>query len=647
MVTRRSLSWTTLATLACVLLLTTAPALASDGVGSKKQAKPAIQFVGDKDIESSFTWQQLLDGTARIEVWNNSDCDRQVTVAFSPLVLLNATPDLLANSPITATIVATKPQPVKAHESASFQLKIDSHAVPHFSGSGNYGGLITISSDQPESAPIRRKFQISIPPAHPGISKATFFAKRDYPFRPFISAEGRVPLSGNTELGDHPRVIGYVQGLAGSSAVRWTRNEVPQGHPEETNAVLEFMDLPGAGSYDGQINFSHRDAKESEMSITIVARDAWGWPVLMIAIGIGSAYLAKRYLGVLRPTWTLRAQEAALGPAFVSSQAAFARAASGTSVAGFSIEADLESSRIDIRAVLSELEALPATSIMENPMYTSTGARLKQLSDTVGKWPRMAIAAVALQQASIEAYKTIDRDATIPRGEYKDSDPELFVTLSNTLSGRPISCADVANRLQEFQASLSLVDQWKQANLKIIDLSRVLQTLRSSSDSDDVKQIKVDLSSIWIDLWRADREEDLKNVSDALVNEEKAINGFIVKNKEPSAGEGYKAAFAAKQQLLEAKTVAAARKGAVATAPVKHEPNHFLLFIKGGDTASVGFAFLIALLTGLNVNYLGKPWGTFQDYVTMFLWAAGTKVGLDIVAAITDRFFSVLPSRPS
>jgi hypothetical protein len=57
-----------------------------------------------------------------------------------------------------------------------------------------------------------------------------------------------------------------------------------------------------------------------------------------------------------------------------------------------------------------------------------------------------------------------------------------------------------------------------------------------------------------------------------------------------------------------------------------------------GDTASLVVAFVIAILTGLSSNYLGKPFGTIQDYAALFLWAAGTKVALDILSSVLDKF---------
>jgi hypothetical protein len=57
-----------------------------------------------------------------------------------------------------------------------------------------------------------------------------------------------------------------------------------------------------------------------------------------------------------------------------------------------------------------------------------------------------------------------------------------------------------------------------------------------------------------------------------------------------------------------------------------------------GDFGASAFAFVIALLTGLNQFYLGtKPFGTVADYVTVFLWAAGTKVALDMLLTVVDK----------
>ena len=48
--------------------------------------------------------------------------------------------------------------------------------------------------------------------------------------------------------------------------------------------------------------------------------------------------------------------------------------------------------------------------------------------------------------------------------------------------------------------------------------------------------------------------------------------------------------------------------------------------------------------SGLSSNYLGKPFGTVQDYFTLFVWAAGTKVGLDIVTAALDKLVAWAPA---
>src|SRR5579872_4942892 len=60
--------------------------------------------------------------------------------------------------------------------------------------------------------------------------------------------------------------------------------------------------------------------------------------------------------------------------------------------------------------------------------------------------------------------------------------------------------------------------------------------------------------------------------------------------------------------------------------------------IASADIATTVFAFILALITGLNTMYFGKPFGTLADYAGLFIWAAGTKATLDIVLAIADNF---------
>ena len=55
-----------------------------------------------------------------------------------------------------------------------------------------------------------------------------------------------------------------------------------------------------------------------------------------------------------------------------------------------------------------------------------------------------------------------------------------------------------------------------------------------------------------------------------------------------------------------------------------------------GGLGSIVLALFIAIITGLNYSYWGKPFGTIQDCTVLFPWAL-EQVGVDIVTVITDR----------
>jgi hypothetical protein len=70
--------------------------------------------------------------------------------------------------------------------------------------------------------------------------------------------------------------------------------------------------------------------------------------------------------------------------------------------------------------------------------------------------------------------------------------------------------------------------------------------------------------------------------------------------------------------------------------------------IREGDVAVAIFAVIIAELIGLNTKYLGfRAFGTFKDYVDLFVWGAATKATLDIITVLLDKvsgaFYRQLP----
>jgi hypothetical protein len=65
--------------------------------------------------------------------------------------------------------------------------------------------------------------------------------------------------------------------------------------------------------------------------------------------------------------------------------------------------------------------------------------------------------------------------------------------------------------------------------------------------------------------------------------------------------------------------------------------------IREGDIATALFAVVIAELIGLNTKYLGfKSFGSFKDYIDLFVWGAGTKATLDILTVLLDKVSSSL-----
>jgi hypothetical protein len=614
----------------------------------KKGQPSSIQAFGTKDSDSSFTWDQMQTGTARIAVWNDSASDQGVKLHGNNLVLLSPTPDVAPIASIAITIIPDSAT-IHPHDSASFRITLNSSS-PNFGGSGAYGGIVEIDSEKPVKDPVFRKIQITVPPPRPALSKISFTAWRYFPFVSGGRANGEIPLTGNIEKPAIPKVVGYLQSDRGWGALRWTEIKQHREKQAQSLAVLEFDDLPAAGRYDGGINLLGIEEKDQQASISVTSKDIVIWPLAVIAGGIWIGWWAKRYVGVLRLTWSLRKLEAELGLAFRTSQEKFADLSVGKPYASYSIGSDLTIQRVAIRNQLDGLEGSSASLIEGTQQYKDSVSAIQQVQAVIAQWPDVASAASSLDEAISSANTTIEPNATVPPGGYVGT-PFVLKNVQQLLVGKPIACAEIPQLLKNLLDSTALVRKWLEANGNAITVSMNYGTLvgelttPTASQQSILDEIKDKLIAVWTHLWRGVSPDDFSTGPGS------DLDAAIQNIEQLKPSRPIKSAFAPPQDTLTSVTPATTHYATLSQVAVEAytlnlPPNdtqraEFLRrAIARSDTASVILASVIAVLTGLNSNYWGKPFGSLQDYAVLFLWAAGTKVGVDIIAAVTDKFIS-------
>jgi hypothetical protein len=641
------------------LLATTNRAAGKDnqkppGGSSSEKLKPSsLEAFGMKDFDFSFTWDQVQAGSARIAVWNDSDSEQVVKVRGGDLILLPATPDIPAGAPITISLSPDSAK-IHPHQAASFRISLNSLS-PKFSGAGAYGGIVEMDGDKPDRGPVFRKVQITVPPPRPALSKVSFTVWRYLPYFSLGCARGETPLAGNIEMGALPKVVGYLRNDSGWDAVRWTGIKPHRDKDTQSIAGLELGQIPAAGHYEGGINFLGVEEKEPQASITVTSKDIVPWPLAVIAFGIWIGWRAKRYVGVLRLTWGLRKLEAELGEAFEASQGKFTDLSRGKSYAAFSIVSDLATQRELVRKKLDGLEGSSASSIAGTQQYKDAVSALQQLQAEIAQWPEAALAASSLDEAISSSQAMIEPSATVPAEGYAGI-PLILKNAQQSLLGKSIACTDIPQMLKSLLDSAALVGNWQEAhgnaiagskNYKALVGELATPTPAQQSLLDDIRD---KLIAVWTHLWRGVSSDDFSTGSgsdlDAAIQD--------IEKLKPS--QPIKSAFAPPQGTLTGVTPAAAHYDTISQVglgayslnlPSNDTQRAEILrrTIARSDAASVILASVIAVLTGLNSYYWGKPFGSLQDYAGLLLWAAGTKVGVDIIAVVTDKFISATSAR--
>jgi hypothetical protein len=616
------------------------------------KALPAspVQLVDGTKPEVAFTWRELESGSGIISIWNSSEKPQDVTAEVTDFDL---SPGSVGPGESTVRMVISPTKaPLAPYGISRFTLNVqDSAKIPRVRGS--YGGVLVVKSSGGKFAPFTQRVRINVVGPQPSVSKVTLVAWRVVPFCPAWRASVNVPLTDSykaAEFAEPNRIVGFVHKATGGIAtVRWSKLK-PAEPNKPARAHLIVCNLPSAGQYEGDITLGGTQDKSSPLALTVMAKDIVVWPILVMALGIFVAWKAKRYLGVLRMTWGLRQQEAELGSAFQESQKQFAESVEGKPYASYSIAKDIAEQRKQICDNLTRIERSWTTSLDSDQNYKNTVTALQTLQDEISQWGKLGPELAGLDTILQGLKRNIDRQAVMP-AITDEGDPDFLAAAQALLQGKVMHAADITGRRKDVSDITAFAQLWDDTNqhLKVLTASFNDNQNRSTLDADQkaaLADIEKELVTAWQHLWTARTLAELSAIT--------AQNGDLDLARVALAQIATAAqkprrfgVFALPTQMLIASDASsdvglftpAADLGDLPASDTRRA-EMLQRAIHLGDTGTAWLAFVIALLTGLSSNYLGKPFGTLQDYAALFVWAAGTKVALDILTAALDKFTS-------
>ncbi|MGA9414189.1 MAG: hypothetical protein WBV60_05815 [Terriglobales bacterium] len=619
------------------------------GCTADQPASP-IQLVDPAKGSLTFTWKQLKNDQALISVWNGSQQDIIVSASLTDLNA-SRSQNALNGLTIAPADQSKPPTLVRKLGKARFLLKIDqSGAEP---SPGAYTGFLILEDVAKRAAPFSTQVTITIPDVTAAVAKMTSTAWRLVPFAPLWHSNICIPLK-NSEIYPGPGVkrqfVGFLTEDAGGFApVWWLRNDDCSGG--YITARLTADQLPHSGKYSGSISFDPAGQSTADSPIlTVIAKDVVVWPILCIIGGIYVAFATKRYLGVIRSTLSLREQEAALGDTYEKSHKQFEDATRGAPSAAYVIDGDLKTQRGHVLDLITKIEDQAwLTDVSDNQNYRDASDSLQKLRTQVADWGNLGPELSALAHLLFVVTQGVDDKVKLPPAD-EHSNPAAIDNTQTLLVGGDLEMAGIAPLRQRVSDTMALLKEFDAINkrLKIATESfKVWQGTEhlTKQQKASLDKIHTDLVTAWGHLWHAEEVSDAKRIStDSGPLDSAEIAIAVLESRPVALGEvdlsrsRFSTLWNRKSALISDEIFGTPL--AKAFLPEDDDRRRDLLAkaIALADRASAILAFALAVLTGLTVNYLGKPFGTVQDYIALFLWAAGTKATLDIVTSVLDKF---------
>ena len=237
-----------------------------------------------------------------------------------------------------------------------------------------------------------------------------------------------------------------------------------------------------------------------QVSLTAMVKDIVVWPALTIVLGVALAYMVKRYAGVLRVTWALRAQVADLDGEFRAAQAQFERDTAGQSFGKYSIVQDLKTRRDSVLAALSGIERSVASTLdSTNSNYQNAVATVQSLQSGVGLWQglggQMADLSAGLERLE-GRLNGADQEPPVTQGDK----PAFVSTARDLLNGKTIAVSAVTAISQNAATLGALAKLWLAVRDRAAGLTAEYRRLRAQTGlpAPQVANLGTAIVSMWV-----------------------------------------------------------------------------------------------------------------------------------------------------
>ena len=411
--------------------------------------------------------------------------------------------------------------------------------------------------------------------------------------------------------------------------------------------TLSFVGLRGTGKFEGLLDLTPDDGLPGTVQLTLVQKDQWLLPALTVAAGLALAWWSQRFVGVKRHLRDLRARANAVNAGLKDHLSLG--------------DIDLQGFPAAYKAAVESVNRLRDRSVVsidtESEEFKDASSAIDRLEKVAAEWQH-GRADKAFDNLT-DALDRVDVGSwTVPPGAASDS--PAFASPARLLLKSTVGLEEVASRLAAIRAMTELANRWEPLQIRLDQLDSLLDTLDAQIPREDrderrlfAKARRLHSGARW-DLWHATDPADLKRRTtlEELEQVDDAI-GQLSHRLEFSSHELLRATLerAGFQVDGGVSSLSGGIVGGIVdnlrsilamVATTESSPEATARRTRLIGTGIVLMAAVVTVWGALVTSYFDKPFGSFRDYATLFIWGVGTTAALEAVNSLLGSVVSPL-----
>lgn len=557
--------------------------------------------------ESRETWPRVIDRAVVVAVKNTSTQPESWTAALTPLAPDTVAPELVVE-PARKESVAP---------AGVVEFRLGPGPKARIAPGADVRYLLTVERIGTTGAPLYERVIIHVRPAirlvPQGQAKYVLSASRWIPFLDDWTIQTTLALleapaaSYLTEARGRPLGVVTATSTNGndhSAVIRWS-------HGAEADERRIPLDLDftrwAAAKMSGTLTLPDGQTRD----VVVQTADPVLYPFLTICSGVLAAYAVKRYFSRRRGGLVARALLAATEAQLKLSDERFQRDTAAVGIAGFDILRAWRRFRTDTEADLDILALRGEPLDDANSSFVRLNTAIDAARNLPVKWEELG--AVLRQVDSL-----LNELATLATPDGVQGRPTIESTLEHVTSGNSLrSLEELFERLDQAKATRATGEAWHAAWERSVRLAAIRTAPPDASANVQAARRR---------LWEGFDATALADVNRLL---DEATTMIV---------DGGGSAPAKREAVTNGVTEAASRQLTSTSEALE---------VKRQDRLALLVTLALAILTGLNMEYFGKPFGSLADYSRVLAWALSASIAVDVGSLALDRVSSMLtvPSR--